>query len=149
MTSGLIALFFGSLLASTVVPGGVEVLLYYMVEQGRYSFGTLWLVASLGNTIGGCISFAMGWLLRDGIHRYKHRWPMLQRMSDRFQLQDSALSRVTKWGPAALLMSWMPIVGDPLCIAAGFLKLSWWRCLLAIAIGKVGRYWVLLTIFYQ
>ncbi|MEM7194452.1 MAG: DedA family protein [Pseudomonadota bacterium] len=147
-TTGLLTLFIGSLLASTIVPGGVEVLLYVMAEQGSYSFSELLWVSTAGNTIGGCITFAMGWMLRGGVSRFRGNSRSLRWISDRFALEDSALQRVQKWGPAALLLSWMPIIGDPICVAGGFLRLPVWRSILMIAISKFARYWILLYFLF-
>ena len=72
MQAGLVSLFVGSLLASTVVPGGVEVLLYYLYDSGDYSIMSLLLVATAGNTIGGIITFLMGMLLHRGLAGF--RW---------------------------------------------------------------------------
>jgi len=135
MDYGLLSLFFGSFLASTVVPGGVEGLLYLMVQQG-YQFSPLFMIATVGNTLGGVVTWWMGTLLRKGLKNTRvARW---------FTLTPRAIARVSKFGPAALLLSWMPIIGDPICVAAGYLSLRFWPCFIAILIGKAARYLVLL-----
>ena len=148
MDSELTSLFVGSLLASTIVPGGVEVLLYFLVDSGRHSYFSLWWIATLGNTIGGCISFGMGWLIKKGVSRYRSRSNTASRFINMFRLEDKALQRVRKWGPISLLLSWMPVIGDPLCIAAGFLRLPVGFSVACIAIGKALRYLVLLWLIY-
>lgn len=141
--TGLVTLFVGSLLASTVLPGGVEVLLYAMVESGRYSSLSLLAVASIGNTCGGVLTYAVGFLLRNGINRVtgKHAW------RERFKLSETALARVRRWGLPCLLFSWLPLLGDPLCAAAGYLRLPFLPSVVLIALGKLARYWVLLWLF--
>jgi membrane protein YqaA with SNARE-associated domain len=143
MDPGLPSLFIGSLLASTLVPGGVEVLLYFLYQSGQYSLSSLLWVATSGNTLGGIITFAMGVILNRGLARFDwHR-----RVQRFFRLDDNALARVRKWGVPVLFFSWMPIVGDPLCLAAGFLRLSVWPSIAMIFISKLSRYAVLLWLF--
>jgi membrane protein YqaA with SNARE-associated domain len=52
------------------------------------------------------------------------------------------LSTLQKYGGITLLLAWVPIIGDPLCVAAGWLRLNPWLCALFIAIGKFARYWI-------
>lgn len=135
MDFGLLSLFFGSFLASTILPGGVEGLLYVMVQQG-YEFSPLFIVATAGNTIGGVVTWWMGTLLKKGLKN--------TRVTKWFSLSPPAMARVRKFGPSALLLSWMPIIGDPLCVAAGYLSLRFWPCFIAIFVGKAVRYLALL-----
>lgn len=144
---GLVSLFFGSLLASTLVPGGVEGLLYFMVDGGEHALLSLLIVASTGNTLGGIITWAIGYFLQ---HRFlpfavdstgqSDQKPEKKGITRWFTLTPGSMKRVRKWGTPALLMSWMPVIGDPLCLAAGFLRFSFWPCLLMIAAGKFARY---------
>ena len=139
----LAALFFGSLLASTLLPGGVELALYAMVESGRHHQTALLIVATVGNTLGGLITYGMGALLRYGLRRARiprgFGW-----LAARFRLSPAAQLRVQRWGVPSLLLSPLPIIGDPLCLAAGYLRLPFWACAAAIALGKFIRYWALL-----
>ena len=145
MLAGLSALFVGSLLASTLVPGGVEVLLFYMYRSGEYSVVALLVVSTIGNTLGGVITYWMGDILRRGLSRVS--W--YAKTAQLFKLNASSLVRVEKWGVPVLFFSWMPVIGDPLCLAAGYLRLSFWPSALMIFIGKFVRYTVLLWIFAQ
>ena len=142
-TAGLPSLFIGSLLASSVLPGGVEVLLYAMVEAGGHSSAALLTTATIGNTLGGLTTYAVGLLLYRGLGRMS--WG--QRLRARFKLEQTALARVRRWGVPCLLFSWMPVVGDPLCLAAGYLRLAFWPSALMIAAGKFLRYLALLWLF--
>ena len=141
--AGLPALFIASLLASTLLPGGVEVPLYVMAESGAYSSGALLAVATAGNTLGGVATYGIGMLLRRAIGGAK--WG--RRLEKHFQLQPAALARVRRWGAACLLFSWMPVVGDPLCLAAGYLRLPFWQSAAMIFTGKFLRYLALLWLF--
>ncbi|MXZ80210.1 MAG: DedA family protein [Gammaproteobacteria bacterium] len=141
----LAGLFFGSVLASTLAPFGVELLLYYLHESDEYSWVVLLTVATAGNTAGGCLMYGAGWLLVKGISATGW-YGKIQRL---FRLEGEAMARVGKWGPFALLFSWMPVVGDPLCLAAGYLRLPLLLCVLMILTGKLARYAALLWIFHQ
>jgi len=88
-TAGLLSLFIGSLLASSVLPGGVEVLLYALVESGAYSSTALLAVATVGNTLGGLTTYAVGVLLRRGLAHLS--WG--RQLQRRFQLTPAALAR--------------------------------------------------------
>ena len=62
------------------------------------------------------------------------------------QRHRRALQRLERWGPYALLFSWLPVIGDPLCVAAGWLRFNLFTSLLLISLGKGARYWVLLQL---
>jgi membrane protein YqaA with SNARE-associated domain len=87
------------------------------------------LVATAGNTLGGAISWWMGYGAEALYERMKHK---------RFEMR--ALAWLQRFGPKACLLSWLPGVGDPLCAVAGALKLPFWPCVLYMAIGKFARY---------
>ena len=141
----LVSLFLGSVLASTIVPGGVEGLLWVMVHQQAYGLGTLFLVATAGNTLGGVLTFLAGSLLAQGL-RHGRLHPGLSRW---FSPQNTALDRVRRHGYPVLLFSWLPVVGDPLCLAAGMLGLRFLHSVLAIGVGKAARYLILLWILQE
>ncbi|MCY4051443.1 MAG: DedA family protein [Gammaproteobacteria bacterium] len=141
----LTGLFFGSVLASTLAPFGVELILYYLYESDKYSVFLLLSVATAGNTAGGCLMFLLGWLFKQGLS--KTSWH--QKLQQRFKLEDRALARIVRWGPLALFFSWMPVVGDPLCLAAGYLRLPIVLSSMMIFLGKLARYTVLLWFFSQ
>ncbi len=145
MLSQLTSLFIGSLLASTLVPGGVEVLLYYLYQSSQHSFSSLLAVATMGNTMGGIITFLMGVVLHRGLAGFS--WH--NRIQKFFKLEHTSLIRVKKWGVPVLLFSWMPVIGDPLCLAAGYLRLPFWPSAAMIFFGKFTRYLVLLWVFTQ
>lgn len=139
MNIGLSALFLSGLLASTLLPGGSEPLLVvYLAQQETL---VVWPTAAMavlavwvGNTLGGLVTYGMGFGGRFMWQRWRQQ-PDQQRSSHR-----RATGWLQRWGPWALLMSWVPIVGDPLCLVAGAMRLSFWRCVIAMAIGKFLRY---------
>lgn len=124
--AGLAGLFAASFLAATLLPGGSEAVLLAVVavhpEQAPMALG----VATAGNTLGGMSTYALGRLLPAG------KAP-----------QKSALA--IRHGPPVLLLAWAPVIGDALCAAAGWLRLRWLPCLLWMALGKGGRYALLLA----
>ena len=145
MNTGLMSLFIGSVLASTILPGGVEVLLYFLAKSGEYSVVELLVTATIGNSLGGIITFVMGGLLYRGVNRFASSRANSKRAW--FKLDESSVERARKWGIPVLLLSWMPVIGDPLCIAGGYLRFAFWPSCIAIALGKFGRYVVLLWLF--
>jgi membrane protein YqaA with SNARE-associated domain len=114
-------LFMSSLLGATLLPGGSELVLAGVLKLHPELLWPALLVATLGNTLGGMITFGMGWLL-----------PMTQ------QLKHVDTTR--RYGTPALLFAWLPIVGDALCLAAGWLRLNPCQAALFMLIGKFLRY---------
>lgn len=91
-------------------------------------------MATLGNTLGGMSTWLLGWLLAK-------RYPLDQPRQAR---QQRAIALLKKWGSQLLLLSWLPIVGDPLCFAAGWLRMNAVLSALFIGAGKIARYAVIL-----
>ena len=118
------ALFFSSFLAATLLPGGSEVVLFGVLKLHPGQFWIALGVATLGNTLGGLSSYLIGRLI-----------PSTKPVK--------GLDAVQRWGSPALLLSWVPLLGDPLCVAAGWLRLNAWWSVLFIAVGKFARYWVI------
>jgi len=135
--AGPIGLFIGSFLASTLLPGGSEAMLLLAVQQQMASPSSLWLLATTGNTLGGLSSWLLGWWLA---WRFPGRG--LQKPE-----QHRALTRISRHGAPLLLLSWLPLVGDPLCVAAGWSGIHWLPATLYIAAGKALRYALLLGLF--
>ena len=114
-------LFFSSLLGATLLPGGSELVLAGVLGLHPELFWTALLLGTLGNTLGGMISFGMGWLLPQ-------------------TLQLKHVAKVRRYGTPALLLAWAPLIGDALCLAAGWLRLNWWQAAMFMAAGKFARY---------
>lgn len=133
---GLGGLFLVSLLAATLLPIGSEAFFVAFAYAHPDTLAPALLVATLGNTLGGMTSYAAGRVLPHGA-----RWERLQRGDG--PLSPAWLARMRRWGSACLLLAWAPVIGDGLCLVAGWLRLSWPACALYMAAGKAARYGVL------
>jgi len=133
-TLTLLSLFGSSFLSATLLPGNSEIYLVALLSNGRISPELLVLAATLGNTLGGVTNVIIGRLLR--AMKPQRGLATAQRWLQRF-------------GPAALLLSWMPVVGDLLCVLAGWLRMPWGPVVLFLCIGKALRYIVLTMITLQ
>ncbi|MFE0586299.1 YqaA family protein [Pantoea vagans] len=128
------SMFGSSFLSATLLPGSSEALLIALLIAKKTSVYGLLLAASLGNTLGGLTNILIGRLLplkRQG------RW------------HDTAMTWLHRLGPAALLFSWLPVVGDLLCVLAGWLRFAWLPAMLFLAVGKTLRYIVIATATLQ
>lgn len=126
---GLSTVFVVSFISATLVPLGSEPVVFGLVKLSPDLFWPAILVATVGNTLGGAVTWAMGLASHNVVDRYQHSKHHLR-----------ALDWLERIGPKACLLSWLPVVGDPLCAVAGWLKLPFWPCLAYMAIGKFGRY---------
>ena len=117
-------LFISSFLAATLLPGGSEAVLFGVLKLHPELFWPALLLGTFGNTLGGMVTFGMGWML-----------PQTQQLKH--------VEKVRRYGTPALVLAWVPLIGDALCLAAGWLRLNWWKAALFIAIGKFARYWVI------
>ena len=123
-SASLSALFISSFLAATLLPGGSEAVLFGVLKLRPELLWMALSVATLGNTLGGMSSYLIGRLI-----------PPTKPIK--------GLASVQRWGSPALLLSWVPVIGDPLCVAAGWLRLSIGWSILFIALGKFARYAVI------
>ena len=130
-------LFLSSFISATLLPGGSEAVLAMLARAQQYDPWLLLALASSGNTLGALTTWILGYLLA-------RRFPLEDRLSSR---QRQAVTRMRKWGSPALLISWLPLIGDPLCFAAGYLRLPFAWSLLFIGLGKTARYAVVLIAF--
>jgi len=133
MDTSLWTLFASAFISSTLFPGGSEVVLAYLSSSETHSAVLLLLVASIGNTLGGLTSWGLGRLI---VWKYP-----LRNVSSK---QQRALHHLKRWGTPVLSLSWLPIVGDPLCLVAGWLKMNFLLSLIFIAAGKTLRYAVII-----
>ena len=128
-------LFLSAFISSTLLPGGSEAVLVLLAAESGADKFVLLAVATLGNALGGMSSWALGRFIA-------WRFP-LRRFSDK---EQRAIARLQRWGSPILLLSWLPVIGDPLCLAAGWLRIHWLSSLVFIAVGKAARYAVLLLL---
>jgi len=153
-TASLFSLFISSFLAATLLPGGSEAALFAVIKAYPETLWYALILASIGNTLGGMVTFGMGWLLPQ-TQQLKHvdkvrlrhggadpsgageaaTHPLAQ-LSD----FDRNMLRLRRYGTPALLFAWAPLIGDALCLAAGWLRLNPWQVLLFMATGKFARY---------
>lgn len=119
--ASLAMLFAGAFLAATLVPLSSEAILFAVLKAHPDATLAALALATLGNTAGGMVTYAMGRLA-------PHRTP----------LRHEALLR--RHGAVALLGAWLPLVGEALCIGAGWLRLDWRACLVYMALGRAARY---------
>lgn len=134
---GLSSLFVIALLSATLLPLGSEAALLALLQlQPDVQPDLFWsaiAVATLGNTLGGVITWWMGAGVRQALQHLRHESSTQTR-------EARALRWLQRFGPKACLLSWLPVIGDPLCLVAGWLRLPFWPCLFYMAIGKFLRY---------
>ncbi|QJC57715.1 Inner membrane protein YqaA [Polaromonas vacuolata] len=126
---GLSTVFLISFISATLLPMGSEPAVLGLIKLNPSLFWPTILVATAGNTLGGAVDWWMGYGANKVMNKYQdsrsHGW---------------AARWLEKLGPKACLLAWLPIVGDPLCAVAGWLKLPFWPCLAYMCVGKFLRY---------
>lgn len=130
--AGLSGLFLAAFVAATLVPAQSEGVLAAMVAAETHAIPLLIAVASAGNVLGSVVN----WLFGCGIDRFRNsKWfPVGPEALDR------AAIRYRRWGRWSLLLSWMPVIGDPLTVVAGVLREPFWSFLALVTIAKTARY---------
>jgi membrane protein YqaA with SNARE-associated domain len=128
--TGIWGLFFSAFISSTIAPGGSEAVLAYMVSEKHYQVELLVIVATIGNTLGAMTTWGLGVLAAK-------KFPVANLLSEQKQ---KALNIVKTKGLWVLLFSWLPVIGDALCFAGGWLKYPWLPACVLILAGKLGRY---------
>jgi membrane protein YqaA with SNARE-associated domain len=129
---GLSTLFFVAFVSATLLPMGSEPALFGLLKLNPELFWPAIVVATAGNTLGGALSWGMGLGSHRLLDKVRHSATHLR-----------ALDWLERIGPKACLLSWLPLIGDPLCAVAGWLKLPFWPCVFYMAIGKFARYVVM------
>lgn len=124
----LFGLWFSAFAAATLFPAASEAVLTALLLQHPQHACLLWATASCGNVVGSLTSYALGRFL-----------------PERRSIAAKPLRWLQRYGTPALAMAWLPIVGDALPLAAGWLRLRFWPCLFWIALGKGLRYAVLVA----
>lgn len=121
---GLWGLAIYSFLAATLLPGGSEIALFALLKLEPDYWIQAIAVATLGNTLGGMFTWWCGHALP--------RWRKLEAMPFQQAMQ--------RWGSPLLFFAWLPVIGDALCLAAGWLRLPWVACAVFMGLGKFARY---------
>lgn len=132
--SALFMLFLTGFLSATLLPGGSEAVLFATLDLHTYSPILAIFIATLGNSFGGAVNFAIG------------LWIPNRTQSKKRSLRS--LLWLKKYGYWALLFSWLPVIGDAMCVAAGWLRMRFLPSFILILIGKAIRYAVLAALFY-
>ena len=132
-----LSLFIISFLAASIIPFSSELTLAGLMATSNYDNLFLLIAASFGNILGSVVNWILGFYSRN---LSKKKW---------FPFKDEQIEKSSKWfnkfGRWSLLFAWVPIIGDPLTLAAGLLRVKFIEFLILVTIGKVGRY---LVIFY-
>ena len=126
---GLTTLFIVSFISATLLPLGSEPALFGLLKLNPELLWPALAVATAGNTLGGMLDWWIGYEAHQVVDKWKHS-----------HVHVRALDWLERLGPKACLLSWLPIVGDPLCAVAGWLKMPFWPCALYMLIGKFLRY---------
>jgi len=128
------SLFASSVLSATLLPGNSEAVLIGLLLSGIGQPWLLVVIATMGNSIGGATNVILGRLVP---LREQSRW------------QDRAVGWLKRYGAATLLLSWMPVIGDLLCLLAGWMRISWGPVLFFLCLGKALRYLVVAVAVQQ
>lgn len=130
--AGYPGLFAAAFVAATILPAQSELLLGAMLVSGRFDTAALLAVATAGNVLGSIVNWLPG---RYFAHHREKRW---------FPASAATMARAEAWfarfGPAVLLLSWVPVIGDPLTVVAGVLRMRFVPFLLVVTLAKGGRY---------
>lgn len=132
LIAGYAGLFAAAFVAATILPAQSELLLGAMLVSGRFDTAALLAVETAGNVLGSVVNWLLG---RYFAHYREKRW---------FPASPATMARAEAWfarfGPAVLLLSWVPVIGDPLTVAAGVLGMRFATFLLVVTLAKGGRY---------
>ena len=132
-----LSLFVISFLAATILPFSSELSLATLIATSDYDNLLLLTVASFGNILGSLVNWALGSYSRNLTAK---KW---------FPFKETQIERSSKWfkkfGKWSLLFAWVPVIGDPLTLVAGILRVKFIDFIILVAIGKVSRY---IFVFY-
>lgn len=136
---GYFGLFVAALLAATILPFSSDIVVAAMIASG---FNPVWVfVAALaGNWTGGMISYGMGRL---------GKWKWIEKLGAKRKRVEQFMDRAHRYGPYFALITWLPIIGDPMAIALGFVRSPLWPTAFWMAVGKGLRYLVIIWLTMQ
>ena len=134
-----LSLFFISFLAATILPFSSELTLAGLITTSNYDNVLLLIVASFGNVLGSVVNWVLGFYSRNLTIK---KW---------FPFKEAQIERSSKWfnkfGKWSLLFAWVPILGDPLTLVAGLLRVRFLDFIILVEIGKVSRYLLIYYLF--
>lgn len=132
-------LFISAFGAATLLPLQSEAVLIALLVQAKHSALILIVVATIGNVLGSCVN----WYLGLKIEKFKDKkwFPVSAKK------MQKAENIYQKYGFWSLLLSWTPVIGDPITLIAGLMKENFWRFLFIVTLAKAGRYIVLYLIY--
>src|SRR5882672_7112671 len=131
---GLSTVFVVAFVSATLLPLASEPVVFGLVKLNPTMFWPAVFVATLGNTLGGVVTWWMGYGAERAYEHVTH---------DGRAAHPRALRWLERFGARACLLSWLPGVGDPLCAVAGWLRLPFWPCVFYMSLGKFARYVVM------
>lgn len=126
---GLGTLFVAAFVSATLIPVGSEPALFGLLQLNPDLFWPAVFVATAGNTLGGAVDWWMGYEAHHLVDKYRHS-----------STHVKAIDWLERLGPKACLLAWLPLIGDPLCAVAGWLRMPFWPCLGYMLLGKLLRY---------
>jgi membrane protein YqaA with SNARE-associated domain len=129
---GLVTVFVIAFISATLLPLGSEPAVFGLVKLNPDMFWPAVFVATAGNTLGGALTWWMGYGAERAYEHITHQ-----------RAKVRALRWVERFGAKTCLLSWLPVIGDPLCAVAGWLELPFWPCVMYMWIGKFMRYLVM------
>jgi len=132
---GLSTLFVAAFVSATLIPVGSEPALFGLLQLNPDLFWPAVLVATAGNTLGGAVDWWMGYEAHHLVDKYRHS-----------RTHIKAIDWLERLGPKACLLAWLPLIGDPLCAVAGWLRMPFWPCLGYMLIGKLLRYVIMTAV---
>lgn len=136
-----LVLFFAAFGAATLLPLQSEAVLLGLLSYGQHNPWLLIVVASIGNILGSCVN----WWLGLKVEHYKNKtWFPVSELK-----MQQAQGIYHKYGYWSLLLSWLPMIGDPITLIAGLMKENFWRFLTLVSIAKIGRYLFIYGLFFQ
>lgn len=130
---GALGLFISAFISSTLAPGGSEAVLAYLIIERNNPTIYLVTLATLGNTLGAITTFYIGYFAST-------KYPPKNINPQHF---DKANVLIQRYGSIALVMSWLPVLGDVLCLVAGWVRLNFVKSLCFITLGKFARYFLI------
>ncbi|WP_395021342.1 YqaA family protein [Dongia sp.] len=135
-TAAYSLLFSSSFLAATLVPGSSEATLAALVVSRPAETWALMTVATIGNTLGSAVNWMLGRWFAELATR---KWFPASSMA-----LQAAVDRFGRFGNWLLLFAWLPVIGDPITVAAGVLRVDFRLFIVLVAVGKAARYLVVL-----